>query len=209
MLTRGAAARSNGLVACPDCDLLQRPAALAAGEAARCGRCGARLYERKENSLSRTLALALAALILFAIANLCPFMTLSLEGRSQECTIFSGVTGLAREGMGTLALLVFLVSVLVPFLRIAGLLHALALLRLAPGRGRAAFSFRWIHALRPWGMLEILLLAGLVALVKLGDVARIEPGAAFWAFCALILVNAAAAATLDPALVWRGLERRG
>jgi paraquat-inducible protein A len=74
----------DSLVACHDCDLLLRRRAVAPGETARCPRCGSVLARGRTDSLNRTLALTLAALVAFAIANFHSFMTFSLEGQVQD-----------------------------------------------------------------------------------------------------------------------------
>ena len=90
--------RSVSLIACEFCDHLHRERELAHGQKAFCSSCGGLLYRNVENSLERTLAFALAALVLFLIANLSTFMLFSLEGQSQRNTIFSGVEGLWVAG---------------------------------------------------------------------------------------------------------------
>src|SRR5260221_11235247 len=52
------------LVACLDCDLLQRLPDLEPGASARCPRCDKELWRRREDPLDRTLALAVAAAML-------------------------------------------------------------------------------------------------------------------------------------------------
>ena len=61
------------LVACPNCDLVQRVPNLAPGGSARCPRCDKELWRRREDSLNRTLALAVAAALLYVVANAVPF----------------------------------------------------------------------------------------------------------------------------------------
>jgi paraquat-inducible protein A len=56
-------------------------------------------------------------------------------------------------------------------------------------------------------MLEVFMLGVLVAVVKLGDLATLIVGTAFWSFAGLVLVMAAATALLDPFVVWRELGR--
>src|SRR6478736_9167811 len=71
----------RALVACPHCDLLQRLPELAPGASARCPRCDKELRRHREDSLNRTLALALAAAVLYVIANSVPMLSLSVIGR--------------------------------------------------------------------------------------------------------------------------------
>jgi paraquat-inducible protein A len=51
-------------------------------------------------------------------------------------------------------------------------------------------------------MMEVFMMGILVAVVKLAGMASIVPGLALWAFAVLIFVLAAAAAALDPHMVW-------
>ena len=65
---------TSPLIACHECDLLQREVSLAPGETALCRRCGGILYRNAPDSLNRTLAFSLAAAILFVIANIFPII---------------------------------------------------------------------------------------------------------------------------------------
>ena len=53
--------------------------------------------------------------------------------------------------------------------------------------------------------MEVFMLGVLVSLVKLADMAEIVPGIALWSFALLIVVLAAATASLDAREVWRHL----
>ncbi|MBP7518564.1 MAG: paraquat-inducible protein A, partial [Desulfobulbus sp.] len=64
-------ATDPSLVACPDCDLLNRLDGPAAATLL-CARCGAVLRRHRPDSIDRTLALVVAALLLFALANAFP-----------------------------------------------------------------------------------------------------------------------------------------
>ncbi|MGV7243214.1 paraquat-inducible protein A, partial [Caballeronia sp. M23-90] len=79
------------LIACHECDLLQRETALGRGGAARCRRCGATLYKSLPASVDRTLALTLAALVLFGVANAFPIVGLSVNGTLVEMTLYKSL----------------------------------------------------------------------------------------------------------------------
>ena len=196
------------LVACPDCDLLNRLAGPATATLL-CARCGAVLRRHRPDSIDRTLALVVAALLLFALANAFPFLAMQTGGLVQETTLLSGVHELWRQDLRLLAALVFCTCVLVPAAQLAGLLTILLPLRLGrrPPPG-AARILRLVQAAAPWGMMEVFMLGILVALVKLGHMATIVPGVSVFSFAALIVVMAAALSTLDPALVWARLDPR-
>lgn len=199
---------ADALVACHDCDLLYRKRPLREGEKARCARCGALLYTRKPNSIERTLTLALAALILFALANIYPLLDFQFQGRAQQSSVLSGVRELYAQGMWTLAAVVFIASILAPLLKLLALLYVLLPLHFGRQPWRMAQVFRWIETLHPWAMTEVYLLGVLVAFVKLSDIATIVPGVALYSFAALIVVMAATDAALEPEAIWERLEPR-
>ena len=85
--------------------------------------------------------------------------------------------------------------------------------------------FRLVHAVRPWGMVEVFMLGTLVALTKLAALASVVPGIALWSFgvlqketsiCVLLialwsfgvlmLLVAAAAASFDTHALWERVE---
>lgn len=196
------------LVACPDCDLLNRLDGPATATLL-CARCGAVLRRHRPDSIDRTLALVVAALLLFALANAFPFLAMQTGGLVQETTLLSGVHELWRQDLRLLAALVFATCVLVPAAQLIGLGAILLPLRLGrrPPPG-AARILRLVQAAAPWGMMEVFMLGILVALVKLGHLATIVPGVSVFSFAALIVVMAAALSTLDPALIWARLDPR-
>jgi len=200
--------RSSNLtvIACQDCDLLHRQRLLREGQRATCSRCGAVLYRKKRSSLDDTLVFSLTALILFFMANVFPFMTFKYEGRVQESVLFSGVQALFVEDMWAVAILVLLVSVVVPLLKIVGMLYVLVPLKLNQRPWSAARIFRIVERLHPWAMVDVYMLGVIVAMVKLSDFATIVPGAALYSFAALLIAMAAAGAALNPHDVWERLD---
>jgi len=201
-----ATASTHSLIACHDCDFLYRKHPLRYGERATCKRCGALLYQKKRDSLDRTLTLSLTALILFVLANVYPFMTFKIGGRVQVSHLITGVEELYEQGFMELAVVVLLASILLPLIKILGTLYILLPLKLNRRSWKAPQIFRFIEALGPWAMMEVYLLGVIVAYVKLIDMATIVLGIALYSFMALILLVAAAGATLDSEEVWERLE---
>ncbi|MCH6545045.1 MAG: paraquat-inducible protein A [Deltaproteobacteria bacterium] len=199
-------ASEHTLIACHDCDLLHRTHPLRYGERAKCSRCGALLYQKKRDSLDRTVTLSLTALILFILANVYPFMTFKLQGRVQESYLITGVEELYVQGFMELSVLVLLTSILLPLVKILGTLYILLPLKLNRRPWKAPQIFRFIEALGPWVMMEVYLLGVIVAYVKLIDMATIVLGIALYSFAALIVLVTAAGMTLDPDEVWERLE---
>jgi paraquat-inducible protein A len=193
------------LTQCHECGLLQRNPSLPAGAAVRCVRCGALLHRNIPGSLDRTLALTIAGIVLFLVANSFPFLSFHLQGQSTETSLFTGVKDLYQQGMWGLSLVVFFTSILAPGIQLVLLLLVLVPLklnRLPPGFARL---FRHVATLTPWAMMDVFMLGILVSVVKLADMASIVPGTSLFAFGLLIFVLAAAQASLDPDIVWSRL----
>ncbi|MEM7169290.1 MAG: paraquat-inducible protein A [Pseudomonadota bacterium] len=173
------------------------------GHRSVCQRCGAELSKYKAESLSRTFALSLAALILYVPANLYPILTMEFFGASQADTIWTGVVALAKAGMWPIAILVFLASIAIPLIKILGLLFLVATIRWDLWLKRRTQMFRFIDVIGRWSMLDVFLLSILVAVVKLGQLATVEPGLGSLAFAAVVVLTIFAANSFDPKLIWK------
>ena len=167
---------TRSLIACPDCDLLQRLPDLAPGASARCPRCDRELWRRREDSLDRTLALTLAAAVLYVIANSVPMLGLTAVGREASTTVIGGAEQLWNDGPTIVAVLVLFTAVVAPALQI-GFMLAIVL------GARRERPPRWVGTLlrhhpttRTWSMIEVMLLGVLVALIKIADYATVIPG---------------------------------
>jgi paraquat-inducible protein A len=193
------------LVACQDCDLLCRTGELAEGATSRCARCGAVLRRRRQ-SVEASLALTLAAAVLFAVANFFPFLSFEMQGRVTTTTLASGVFDLWEQGVPQIALLVGFTAVAAPFAQLALLLYVLLPLHLGRVPWQMPRMFRLLRRIQPWSMMEVFLVGILVAVTKLVDMAEVIPGLALWAFGGLIVVLAGALASLDPEAVWERIE---
>lgn len=196
----------RALLACPECDALQRETRLPARGVALCFRCGARLYRDKPHGLDRALAFALAAAILFAIANAHAFASLDAQGLKSSATLLDTALALFRHRMASVAILVLVTAILVPALELAALLYMLLPLHFARVPRRLALAFRLAHALRPWAMVDVFLVGAIVSLVKLTQIAQVHAGAALAAVVAYILLVTAALASFEPRALWARAE---
>lgn len=189
------------LCACPLCDALHRRPPLRRGEKAVCLRCGSVLVRRHRLAPAQVLALAVAALVMFAIANAFPIVDLRVQGLHSGTTLFGSVAALWREGRQLMAVLVCATTQVFPLL---DLLCMVALLAAVQRRDRPAWFaplLRFVQELRPWGMIEVFMLGVVVSLVKLSGMAAILPGVALWAFAVLTLLMAAVL-SFHPRQLW-------
>lgn len=187
------------LIACHECDLVQCRSPLSERGIARCRRCDAVLYRSLPTTYDRALAFTLAAAVLFAVANCFPIVELSIKGASVETTLLGMVASLWHGGMWPLASLVFVTTILTPWLNIAAVLYLLLPLHMGRSPYRPELALRVLKQVVPWAMVEVLMLAMLVALVRLEHFATVAPGFGIWAFGAVMVLVAAAAVSFNPA----------
>jgi paraquat-inducible protein A len=194
------------LIACLHCDLLQHLPDLATGASARCPRCDKELWRRREDSLNRTLALTLAATVLYVVANSVPMLGISAVGRGASTTVLGGAMHLWEDGPQIVGVLVLFTAVIAPALQIAFMLAIV----LGAHRERPP---RWVGTLlryhpttRTWSMIEVMLLGVLVALIKIADYATVIPGVALFTLGALVFLLAGIQSSFDAREVWERTE---
>jgi paraquat-inducible protein A len=194
------------LIACHECDLLQRRAPLAPGRRARCARCNALLYRRPKATLDDTFAWTFAAAVLLIIANSFPVVSMEIQGQQTDATLFRAAHELYLQGMTPIAAVVLATLIVAPALELGALLYLVGPLR--RGRVVAGFSalFRLVHALRNWQMFEVFMLGILVSVVKLAHLSNVIPGFGLWAFFGLMFTSVAAAASYDEEDIWDHVE---
>lgn len=194
-----------GAAGCEECKLVCVPAE----HDGRCPRCGARVHDRKPDSLNRTLALVIAGAVLYVPANVYPVLTVIQLGSGEPSTIMGGVEELVSSKMYPLALLVFFASVLVPLFKLIGLVSMISATALTGTSERAGVLLRqrtrlyfivaWIGR---WSMVDIFMESLLGALVQFGSVVSIAPGMGAVAFCGVVIITILAAEAFDPRIMW-------
>jgi paraquat-inducible protein A len=190
------------LLACAECDLVQRFPAAAGWGAIACCRCGATLYRRFPRALDATLALMVTAAITFVVANVFPVMSLDMQGRHNEATLLGAAQALHDAGMTGVAILVAATVVVMPGLEILAMLWLLLPLRIGVAPEGLEIVSRTLAVVRPWAMVEVFTLAALVSIGRLGHLAELELGAGFWAMGALMFLFAVADTIFDEHALW-------
>lgn len=201
--------KTNNLIACGDCDALQREVPVPAGGLALCVRCGAELYRDKPDSLGHTLAFVVAAMVMFVVANVHPLMGLDASGIRTSATLFDTARALAEAGMASVALLVFFTVIAVPSIQLATMLYMLVPLRLGEVPRHVHLAYRIVTWAQPWGMVEVFLVGAMVSMVRLTQVAEIEHGIGIYAIGAYVMLIAAAVASFEPRELWRRVDELG
>jgi paraquat-inducible protein A len=193
---------STDVVACLECDMLQRIPAIPPGGTVCCPRCGHKLATFRPGSLERTTALAVAAAIAFLITNMEPLMTLSVAGRQVSTTIAGGAWQMWEQGEKITALLIALFAVVAPVLQIGFMLAILLSVRRPPAPRWVGTLLRWVEIAGAWSMVEVMMLGILVSLVKIAALAKVAPGAGIFAAGGLIVLLAAMSSSFDVREAW-------
>lgn len=167
-----------------------------------CARCGATNFPVVRKPSHLTLAYSLTALIFWIPANVFPFMTIELYGNRNSSTIWSGIVSLAESGAWAIAAVVFLASLVIPFLKLATLFY----LALTATNGKnirfKTHLYHAVEAIGRWSMLDIFLLAVLVAIMKLGPWTQVEPEIGSLMFALVVVFTMLASMSFDPRILW-------
>ena len=190
---------------CSCCGLAQNVPEIAPGMRASCARChtsirACRLIAR---SNSRTAAFALAALILYPLAVTLPVLKVQQMGHHTESSILEGISTLMAEGQIIVGVVVLLCSVVFPLTKLAALLTlSLGGASMITAHHHKAWVYHLVEWTGRWGMLDVLLVAILVAALKLGNMVEVTAGPGAVAFCATVLLSLTATACFDPHSLW-------
>ena len=134
-----------------------------------------------------------------------PIMHTEMFGRDEPSTIVGGAITLWQSGDYPVAIIILIASVIIPVAKII----ILAWLNLTVQHGlekrtriRTRF-YRVTEGIGRWSMIDVFVVAVLVALVQLGNTLSIYPGPAAIAFCGVVFVTMVAAMTFDTRLIWQ------
>lgn len=198
-LKPGRAARAQGVQVCKGCE------ALYAVSRPHCPRCGRRRPAPDHLRLQATWALLATAVILYIPAMVYPVMRIIDFGQPSEQTIVGGVVYLVEVGSWPIALIIFVASVVVPIAKVMALGWLAWKARSSrAGRGRERMRlYKFTEFIGRWSMIDVFVVALLVALVQAGQVMAVYPGPGIVAFGAVVIITMIAAMTFEPQLLWR------
>jgi paraquat-inducible protein A len=193
-------------IACHDCDaLLSIPRGVLA--TFFCPRCHCVVLRRVTGGLESPLAFYFAAAVFFVVGNCFPIIQIVAGGNTVQTSLVGAVRALHAEHMNLIALLVFLTTVVIPAVELFCTLSVLLLAETRHPFRTLAYLFRLRQALKPWNMVEILMLGAIVAMVKLGSLASVVVGTGLWSLAAFMIAHAAATHMFDPKEFWNDIKR--
>lgn len=199
----------EAVLACETCGLAQRVASLPPGTVAECVRCGYPVTSHGAG-VDVTAALTIAAIVLYIPANIYPILRMEVYGSYSENTVWDGVLSLWQYNEYFVAIVVFLASIVIPLIKLLGLFFLVISVKWGHGRRLRSRTriYKFIDAIGPWAMLDVFLLAILVALVKAGGLGRIIPGPGLLAFTLVVVLTILASQAFDTKLIWENRDRR-
>lgn len=164
-----------------------------------------RWQQQQRASCARTAAFAAAAGIMLVPANVLPVLSTSISGHERTDTIFSGTVRLCEDGLWALGAIVFIASIVIPLLKLAGL--GWLLLRARHGAGPQSPKLTRLYSaldiIGRWSMLDVFLAAFLTGVVQFGSFASVQPRAGIAAFAAAVALTMLATRSFDPRLLWK------
>lgn len=190
------------LKACHCCGLVHSIPDHKPTERVYCSRCGTSLGSRtnKTKMQNRVAAFTLAALALFPAAVLLPILEVQRLGHHHRSSILGGIWDLFAHGSYFVGAVILVFSILLPLGKLIAMLELTWLCSLEE-RHRAR-TYRWMEIAGKWSMMDVMLLALLVMLVKLSGLVEFHFGPAVIAFSLCVAFSLIATLSFDPHAIW-------
>ncbi len=148
-------------------------------------------------------ALVVAGLILYIPANMVPVMIMTVAGEVAPLTVMGGVQELYDSGLVPVAGVVFVASIMIPFLKLISLSWLLLMHGSEDMRRERTTLLRVLHQIGTWSMIDIFLLGVLVAVGQLGILASVQAQAGGLFFAAVLLCSLFAADFYEARMIWQ------
>jgi paraquat-inducible protein A len=198
----GQAAAAQGLTGCNTCGLVNPIT-----KGGRCERCDEPLHPYKGVNTQTTLALLSAAMLMFLPANLYPIMITTSLGSTEPATILQGVLMFFQHGDWPIAVVILIASIFVPVGKMLVLLWLCFVVQRqqqqSMGRLTRNRLYRMTEFIGRWSMVDVFVVAIMVALIHSGDLISIAPGPAALAFTSVVILTMLAAMMFDPRSIWQ------
>lgn len=188
--------------ACPCCGLIQRVPPHSDQFVSCCPRCNM-VVDRghgAHSSSDSTAAAALGALVLFPAAVTLPILEIERLGYRHTSSLLGGIIELFHSGSWFIATVILAFSIVLPIIKLVTLLE-LCWFRYLEHHHRA-WAYRMIEFSGRWSMMDVMLLAFLVMLIKLSGLVEFHVGPAVIAFSACVVMSMIASMSFDPHSIW-------
>jgi paraquat-inducible protein A len=196
-------AANSGLVNCLVCHQLAPIAAT------HCQRCNTALSSRVKNSVQISLSLLVTAILLYIPANIYPIMSTELLGKTTQSTIIGGIVLFLEHGSYFVAAVILIASVIVPIAKMFALAWLCYCATRADGIKQYELTqlYRVTEFIGKWSMVDVFVVAILVALIQLGEIMSIKVGFAATAFAVVVIMTMVSAHQFDTRILWDRLDQ--
>lgn len=169
-----------------------------------CTYCGSVMHLRAPRSVQKSLAYLLAAVVLYLPANLLPIMSTTTLGRVEAHTIAEGVIVFWHAGDYPIAAVIFIASIIIPLSKMLSIswLNWVCLRKDQVNQIQLTRVYRITELVGRWSMIDVFVVALMVALVQMGALMTVSPGIGATFFAAVVILTMLSAHALDTRLLW-------
>ncbi|MCF6244654.1 MAG: paraquat-inducible protein A [Sulfurovum sp.] len=192
----------DNLIICHECYTLHEEVPIRDGTKALCTKCGSVLYRYDTKLVDYGLALSIAGLIFFILANIFPLVKIELLGHEQFITIPKTFMALFENGFYVVGILCAFLIFIFPLMIFGINIVLFSLLKLEKEKAFTKDLLVLLAHIKPWSMSDIFLISILVALVKLIGYAQIHMGISFWTLILFVGIDLYLTKSIHISEIW-------
>lgn len=151
----------------------------------------------KQHYLLRALGFTIAAIALYIPANIYPFMTMKHGNQYNESTLWDGIRSLYESNMPGTATIVLMASVIIPIFKLFALMFIIITDLLNVAFNVRTTLLALVDFIGRWSMLDIFLVAIMVAIIKFGTFATVTADKGSFLFGCVVISTMLASASLS------------
>ncbi len=197
----------KNLLACQYCDSVFNLPEIEPGQKAMCKCCGTTLFTRKKDPLDRTIATALAGLLVFIPACILPIFGIGVAGQYNEASLVDCILLLIDDDFYIIAFCLFMFTIAIPLVRMITALYISLCLKFNFIKPSLLAFFRSYHLLDSWAMIQVFFLGIIISIYKLYTLETMEVGGGLLSLLLVLVFSTLVSVTMDQQSIWQKLER--
>lgn len=166
-----------------------------------CYRCRTQLSNNQQKTNHWAIAWGLSGLFFYIPALSLPLLGVEQLGHYYENHLLGSIKALFLEGHWYVAIVVLVFSVILPVFKLF-MLILLSNKNLLMHSSHKALLYRTLDSVGKWGMLDVMIVAILIAYIKVGELVTISAGLGLLAFTLMVLCNLLASLSFNPHMMW-------
>ena len=190
---------ADNLIRCPICECVN----IDKNSVNVCRRCSAKIHNHKHFSTEKSIAYLVTAIIAYIPANIYPMLITNQFGRVEGSTIIGGVILLWEHHSYTIAIVIFIASILIPILKFLILIYLIISVKYPLGKDKKIDKNKLNYiteVVGPWSMIDVFVVAILSGLIHLANI-EIVAGNAASAFTISVFFTLLSAHAFDEKLI--------